>query len=172
VLDLADVHEARTGEAGGRRARSEQDRVPRRLVVPGEIDTHTVVEQAGLEAELDLAAALRAERRVADRGGRDRADVVRAGHGGEGAERVERAGLLAGLAVGGAQAEGVDLGDAPERLLADDPGEGGGRGPDQVQLLAERALVVRAQRRAHEEPALPVALLLAVGAHRDAVPRR
>src|SRR5690606_37661427 len=93
VLHLADVHEARAREAGGRRARPEQDRVPRRLVVKGEVDAHAVIEETRLEAELDLAAALGPEGRVADGRGSDGADVVRAGHRVEGAQRVERARL-------------------------------------------------------------------------------
>src|SRR5690606_3500316 len=162
-----DVHVPRAGEAGGRRARTEQDRVPGRLVVPGEVDPQAVIEQAGLEAELDLGAALRTQRRVADRGRRDRADVVRAGHRREGPQRVERAGLLTGLAVRGAQAQRVDHRDVPERLLADDPGEGGLRIPDQVEVLTERAVVIRAHRGGQEEPVLPGELLLPEDADGD-----
>src|SRR5690606_39297163 len=64
VVDLADVHEVRTRPAAGRRVVDREQRVLRRLVVEGEVEADTTLQDRRIEAQLDLVARLRLQVRV------------------------------------------------------------------------------------------------------------
>src|SRR5690606_41179091 len=120
-------------------------RVERAMVVVGEVDADAAAEKSGLEAGLDLAAAFRAERRVAELAGREAGLAVVAGDGVPGADGVERAGRAAGLADGGAHLHGLPPRVRPERLLGEDVGRHELRAGLEPEVAAERAGAVHAQ---------------------------
>src|SRR5690606_23819447 len=160
VLDLADVLELRAQEAlRGWEAHGDQ-RVERALVVVGEVDADAAAEQSGLEAGLDLAAAFRAERRVAELAGREAGLAVVAGDGVPGADGVERAGRAAGLADGGAELQRLPPFEGPELVVREDVGRHELRVGLEPEVAAERAVAVHAQARGDEQPVLPADGLL------------
>src|SRR5262249_43663234 len=75
--------------------------------------------------------------------------------------RVERAGLRAGGAEGGAKAEAVDDGHVKPRLFAQHPRTAELRIVRGLELRAERAVIVATQRSRHEHAIPPRELLLA-----------
>src|SRR5690606_41408943 len=78
----------------------------------------------------------------------------------------DRARLLAGRAPCTAQSELVHPVEAPERLFVDDPCEAELRVDRRIELLAERAVVVRAHCSGREQSVLPADLLMHVHAER------
>src|SRR5690606_29914022 len=105
--------------------------------------------------QLDLRAPLRLEVRVAEGLRRDTARAVAARCGRKRAQCGECVRLLARLAVRRTQLERVDEADVPERLLAHDPRRAHLRVDHEVEVLAERAIVVDAERAGQEEAIVP-----------------
>ena len=150
VPDFAGVHELAPGKPQRRRQVPRQDRVLRARIVVGEVDPETAVEESRFEPDLQLCALFRLQGVVADELGRHRGDAAAAGNGREGAERRVVGGLLARHAEGGAELEFADSRDVEEVLFAQHPGDAGLGVDDEVVVLAEGAVVVRADRRGEE----------------------
>src|SRR5690606_13988158 len=93
-------------EAGGWSHPAEQDRVLGVRVVERQVESQPVIEEPGIEADLELLAALGAQVRVAEKSRSECCGSVRAGDRVEGAERREGSRLLSRLSVRSAKLEG------------------------------------------------------------------
>src|SRR5262249_31220279 len=121
-------------------------------VVHRDLCRETVAEHGRIEADLDLARALRSEVRVADveweeRRGAAPADRIPGSHG------VERARRTSGLAP---REPKLHLRNRlrPERFIGSDPAEARLRVHLQAKVLAERAVSVDARAERQEIPIL------------------
>ncbi len=173
VRDLAEVLEARL-RAGRRRELTLNERVLRGLVVVRQLERDAAVENAEVEPALVFRGQLGLELVVPDvRAELQRADVADFAPNADGlVERhgVPESGALTRLADRPAQperADGIDLREP--RLVADHPREARRRIVHQLEVLAERAVVVTTHRGGEIQAVAPRQLLLQVPAERDDV---
>ena len=160
VHEVANVDQLGARETERRSLLHRDQRLVGVLVEVRVLQVHATVQGTGVETKFDFARALRTEVGVADLVGGEGRLAGFCGHGAPGADGVERARRLAGVANGAAQLEGLNDAAGPERFIRDHVrGADLGVGLD-AEALAEGAVAVGAGADRHEEHITPADGLL------------